>query len=384
MKPSLIATLFASLILSATTQASSVQERIIGGDSIKGQILPWQTRLIISDQYLCGGSIIAPQWIVTAAHCVADDNGNAISSESIVASVTTEYDSGYNDVFSVPSDKIIVHPEWIATNGSLASSDIALIHVEKPFPEDRVIKLITADELDTLYLDFEQTWVNNQAREPNLIAAGFGKMANGNTAGITNMQYVWLSGAPKNAENCTFYDPVNNTYVNKDKVVCAATPDPAKSKDTCFGDSGGSLIAKLSSKASDKDFGTRLIGATSYGQADCSSSITQAAYASIGYYQDWLYRTLYEDGDYPVDLAIMPTATYGQDPFTLPDTTYLENDTTPTPNEDGDNTPIPNIPDPDLDGGLARASAGAMSWLLALFGFSVLAMRRQLRKSARE
>src|SRR5215510_13902387 len=46
--------------------------RIIGGEKTEIQQHPWQVALIITrpeGSYLCGGSIIAQQWVLTAAHC---------------------------------------------------------------------------------------------------------------------------------------------------------------------------------------------------------------------------------------------------------------------------------------------------------------------------
>uniref|UniRef100_A0AAR2LHR6 Peptidase S1 domain-containing protein n=1 Tax=Pygocentrus nattereri TaxID=42514 RepID=A0AAR2LHR6_PYGNA len=47
-----------------------LRSRIVGGNvAVPGQH-PWQVSLQYQNQYLCGGSLITHQWIVTAAHCV--------------------------------------------------------------------------------------------------------------------------------------------------------------------------------------------------------------------------------------------------------------------------------------------------------------------------
>uniref|UniRef100_A0A8C6MHY3 Transmembrane serine protease 3a n=1 Tax=Nothobranchius furzeri TaxID=105023 RepID=A0A8C6MHY3_NOTFU len=46
--------------------------RIVGGNMSKPGQFPWQVSLHLNNEHICGGSIIAPNWIVTAAHCVYD------------------------------------------------------------------------------------------------------------------------------------------------------------------------------------------------------------------------------------------------------------------------------------------------------------------------
>eukprot|EP00794_Sanderia_malayensis_P015870 gene15870-17469_t len=47
------------------------QSRVISGiDAAKGS-WPWQILMLFNGRTMCGGSIVAPNWIVTAAHCVS-------------------------------------------------------------------------------------------------------------------------------------------------------------------------------------------------------------------------------------------------------------------------------------------------------------------------
>ena len=44
--------------------------RVVGGAVAGASEFPWMVALIIGSKNLCGGSIIADRWILTAAHCV--------------------------------------------------------------------------------------------------------------------------------------------------------------------------------------------------------------------------------------------------------------------------------------------------------------------------
>ncbi|XP_049633646.1 serine protease 44-like [Suncus etruscus] len=44
--------------------------RIIGGRPAEEKMWPWQVSLSVDGKHICGGSIIGPQWVLTAAHCI--------------------------------------------------------------------------------------------------------------------------------------------------------------------------------------------------------------------------------------------------------------------------------------------------------------------------
>ena len=58
------------------------QGLIVGGQNAAVGELPWQVA-VFPGPYLCGGTLIDPQWVVTAAHCMFDDSGNQIAPTAV-------------------------------------------------------------------------------------------------------------------------------------------------------------------------------------------------------------------------------------------------------------------------------------------------------------
>jgi len=44
--------------------------QIVGGSKTAQKQFPWQIYLKVDEAWLCGGSVISANWVLTAAHCV--------------------------------------------------------------------------------------------------------------------------------------------------------------------------------------------------------------------------------------------------------------------------------------------------------------------------
>ena len=53
----------------AITRNNVIDKRIVGGRVSSDGAWPWQVALMLDDVQVCAGSIIRPNWVLTACHC---------------------------------------------------------------------------------------------------------------------------------------------------------------------------------------------------------------------------------------------------------------------------------------------------------------------------
>ncbi|NWI91615.1 CEL2A elastase, partial [Pitta sordida] len=101
--------------------------RVVGGENARPYSWPWQASLQYSSNgnwyHTCGGTLIATNWVMTAAHCIGSRTYRVLLGKYNLAA--TEQGS----VTAYP-EKMIVHPNWNPQNVA-NGYDIALIKLTK-------------------------------------------------------------------------------------------------------------------------------------------------------------------------------------------------------------------------------------------------------------
>ncbi|KAJ8889049.1 hypothetical protein PR048_008543 [Dryococelus australis] len=110
---------------------SGSDERIVGGQEALEHSFPYQAALFLpvkGGKSFCGGSVIADQWLLTAAHCVDSWSLLRLVSPAEVVLGAHNIRKVENSQVNLTSGEVHVHPGW---NRSTLRDDLALIKLSR-------------------------------------------------------------------------------------------------------------------------------------------------------------------------------------------------------------------------------------------------------------
>ncbi|WP_264210443.1 trypsin-like serine peptidase [Leisingera thetidis] len=161
-------------IAAAALITSSAGAAAAGGQSAAVQSVPgWEAvgRLNIGGNSMCTASLIAPDLVLTAAHCMYDiRNGRAVNPRSI------KFEAGLNGHRSKASRKVVkaaIHAEYRhgRTGQFQTGTDIAVLRLERPISADVIRPLTLAAAPERGARVDVMSYSHRNARSPELQTA---------------------------------------------------------------------------------------------------------------------------------------------------------------------------------------------------------------------
>lgn len=254
---------FNSLIISSVLVISSlavakpiVSGKIVGGeDALQGEIPYIVSLRSKSYGHFCGGSLIAQNWVLTAAHCA---RGASID-EVWVGMLNQKSTDG---VEKIKPAKIIVHEKY---SSSTMENDFALIQLSQNSSFAPVL-------LNDVEINIEDAI---DAAPIMSMTAGWGAIRESSYSLPDMLQKVFVPLV--SAKACNSTEAYNGDI--KDSMICAGYKQGGK--DSCQGDSGGPLSIVNES-------GTHtLVGVVSWGEG-CARANKYGVYSKVSSAIEWI------------------------------------------------------------------------------------------------
>jgi len=228
--------------------------KIVGGEVSYPDSWPYTVALYREGLFICGATIVSPEWIITAGHCVFGyKEGQGFFYNIRAGMIRRQSQAPWEQVRHLV--EVFIHPEY---DNTYLRHDIALGKLDTPLTINRHVQSICLPYDADMYPSPGST----------CMATGWGDLS---------------EDGPSSEELREVEVPIlakcGRSYNNISYQICGGYTQGGK--DACQGDSGGPLYCY------DKEDNWYLGGVISHGRG-CARAEEAGVYVRLAYYMDWV------------------------------------------------------------------------------------------------
>jgi len=244
------------LTLAVTTAAALAMSAapsmaIVGGSDAAAGEYPSVAEVVIGQAFLCTGTLIAPNYVLTAGHCGSITGGSGVASPAAWPAAAIDVRIGSNKPGQgekVPVSSVTVEPNYLLNSGY----DITLL---------KLASNSTKTPTHVVGAGGASLWAPSTLEE----IVGFGTTTEGGDTPDT----LQKAKVPITTDSYC-----SGAYSDFDATTMVCAGYPQGGTDTCQGDSGGPLFGRTA--AGD----LKVVGATSFGEG-CARPGKPGVYARV-------------------------------------------------------------------------------------------------------
>ena len=263
---------------------------IINGNEAPETRYPYSVSLQSNSQHYCGGSLIAPDIVITAAHCITTVASSTSSTTVILGRYDLDSPTDYDyETMNIVGQ--IIHPQW---NEELVINDVALLLLE----DVSTHPYITVNQNSNIPNNNN----NNEQDDNELVVMGWGDINPDDVAQQisdklreTSVRYITNEVCSQSNGYATTvmagYQYMSYEGIVGDTMLCAFGDGSSSTSldntisDACQGDSGGPLVQTntlgSNGRESNNDYTTDvLVGLVSWGFS-CADSNFPGVYSRM-------------------------------------------------------------------------------------------------------